>query len=238
MLSLHLAYIDQISDLPTSPIDVQDLVNSIGGTLEGDAGNDGYSSEIHGVISFAGGINDLNWIDANDEPLVCIQGDNDGTVSYNCAPGLGLSSVLTLCGTGEMQPQADLVGITNDALTYFGEDHNWAASGSGNALFDTAVQFAVDFLYPLLPCNNITSNNELNQKELNIYPNPASDQLFFEVEQSPGNLEIRTIQGQLIRSQWIRPGEGSIDCSSMERGLYILQFKSNGHTITERLILR
>ena len=53
---MHLAYIDQISDLPTSPIDVQDLVNSIGGTLEGDAGNDGYSSEIHGVISFAGGL--------------------------------------------------------------------------------------------------------------------------------------------------------------------------------------
>ena len=64
------------------------MVNSIGGDLEGDAGNDGYSSEIHGIISFAGGINDLNWIDSNDEPLVCVQGDNDGTVSYNCAPGL------------------------------------------------------------------------------------------------------------------------------------------------------
>ena len=49
----------------------------------------------------------------------------------------------------QMKPQADLVGITNDALTYSGEGHGWGASGSGNALFDTAVQFTVDFLYPL-----------------------------------------------------------------------------------------
>ena len=83
VLSIHLAYIDQISDLPTSPVDVQYLVASIGGTLEGDAGNDGYSSEINGVISFAGGINDLNWMDVNDEPIVFVQGDADGTVSYN-----------------------------------------------------------------------------------------------------------------------------------------------------------
>ena len=56
-----MSYIDSISDLPTSPLDVQALVSNIGGTLDGDAGNDGYSSEIGGIVSFAGGINDLAW---------------------------------------------------------------------------------------------------------------------------------------------------------------------------------
>ena len=239
VLSLHLAYIDQISDLPTSPIDVQDLVNSIGGTLEGDAGNDGYSSEIHGVISFAGGINDLNWIDANDEPLVCVQGDNDGTVSYNCAPGLGLSSVLTLCGTGEMQPQADLVGITNDALTYFGEDHNWAASGSGNALFDTAVQFAVDFLYPLLPCNNITSNNEFNQQELNIYPNPASDQINVTSNFNITEIKIYNTIGKLIMDNSIQKRDFTINVNDLIPGVYFLELANeNGITETKKIMIR
>ena len=239
VLSLHLAYIDQISDLPTSPIDVQDLVNSIGGTLEGDAGNDGYSSEIHGVISFAGGINDLNWIDANDEPLVCIQGDNDGTVSYNCAPGLGLSSVLTLCGTGEMQPQADLVGITNDALTYFGEDHNWAASGSGNPLFDTAVQFAVDFLYPLLPCNNITSNNEFNQQELNIYPNPASDQINVTSNFKITEIKIYNTIGKLIMDNSIQKRDFTINVNDLIPGVYFLELANeNGITETKKIMIR
>jgi len=239
VLSLHLAYIDQISDLPTSPIDVQDLVNSIGGTLEGDAGNDGYSSEIHGVISFAGGINDLNWIDANDEPLVCVQGDNDGTVSYNCAPGLGLSSVLTLCGTGEMQPQADLVGITNDALTYFGEDHNWAASGSGNSLFDTAVQFAVDFLYPLLPCNNITSNNEFNQQELNIYPNPASDQINVTSNFNITEIKIYNTIGKLIMDNSIQKRDFTINVNDLIPGVYFLELANeNGITETKKIMIR
>ena len=36
--AIHTAYIDDISDLPTSPIDVQAIANSLGG-LDGDAGN-------------------------------------------------------------------------------------------------------------------------------------------------------------------------------------------------------
>ena len=61
VLSIHLAYIDQISDMPTSPINVQNLIANIGGTLEGDGGNVGYSSAVNGVFSFAGAINDLNF---------------------------------------------------------------------------------------------------------------------------------------------------------------------------------
>ena len=63
VLSIHLAYVDNISDLPTSPVDVQALVSDIGGTLEGDSGNNGYSSNVSAIISFTGGINNLSFID-------------------------------------------------------------------------------------------------------------------------------------------------------------------------------
>ncbi len=239
VLSLHLAYIDQVSDLPTSPIDVQNLVNSIGGSLEGDAGNDGYSSEIHGVISFAGGINDLNWIDANDEPLVCIQGDNDGTVSYNCAPGLGMSTVLILCGTGEMQPQADLVGITNDALTYAGEDHNWAASGSGNALFDTAVQFTVDFLFPLLPCNQVTDISQMEKVDINIFPNPANNLMTIQSNNKLENYRIFNGFGQLVKAGIINGTKLNVSVADLKPGIYLLNTTDNrNNTYMEKLFIR
>jgi hypothetical protein len=157
--AIHLAYIDDISDLPTTPLDIQAVANSLGG-LEGDAGNLGYSSEVNGVISFAGGINTLSWIDANDEPIVSCQGDADQTVNYNCGPGLNNPSVLTLCGAGEMHPQADLVGVLNDKLIFSGEGHTWFVGGT-SALFLQALDFTKDFLYPLLPCNNITTINEI-----------------------------------------------------------------------------
>jgi hypothetical protein len=238
VLSLHLAYIDQISDLPTSPIDVQNLVASIGGTLEGDAGNDGYSSEIHGVISFAGGINDVNWIDSNDEPVVFVQGDADGTVSYNCAPGLGLSSVLTLCGTGEMQPQADLVGVINDALTYSGEGHGWGSSGSGNPLFDTAVQFAVDFLYPLLPCNQVISNNEITQFKPKVYPNPASDQINITSNLTIVDISIYNTIGKLLMDQPINKKDFTININKLLAGIYLIELTDeNGNKSCKRILI-
>ena len=159
--AIHLAYIDDISDLPTTPLDIQAVATSLGG-LEGDAGNLGYSSEVNGVISFAGGINTLSWIDANDEPIVSCQGDADQTVNYNCGPGLNNPSVLTLCGAGEMHPQADLVGVLNDKLIFPGEGHTWFVGGDSNPLFLQALDFTKDFLYPLLPCNNTTSISEEN----------------------------------------------------------------------------
>tara|TARA_B110000240_G_scaffold129660_1_gene143979 strand:+ start:81 stop:1211 length:1131 start_codon:yes stop_codon:yes gene_type:complete len=173
VIAIHHAYIDNIFDLPSTTTDndgssfnVQSIANNIGGAygLEGDAGNYGYSSDVSGVISFAGGINDVGWIDNNDEPLVSIQGTNDVTVSYNCAPGLNNSLVLTLCGSAEMHSQADLVGVINDKLIFTGEGHSWAANGNINSKFIQAMDFTTDFLFPLLPCNSITSISEGNTR--------------------------------------------------------------------------
>lgn len=170
--ALHLAYIDNINDLPSSVTDilgntfnVQNLVTTIGGDLEGDAGNNGFSSEVSGVISFAGGINDVNWIDSNDEPLVSCQGDDDMTVNYNCGPGLGYPTVLQLCGSGEMHPQANSSALTNDYLVFNGADHSWCGAGVTDQKFIQAIEFTKDFLYPLLPCNSTTTVNELFTKK-------------------------------------------------------------------------
>ena len=69
VLAIHLAYIDQISDLPTSPVNAQNIVSDISGTLEGDGGNNGFSSEVNGIFSYGGGINNLDWINVDDEPI-------------------------------------------------------------------------------------------------------------------------------------------------------------------------
>ena len=174
---LHLAYIDAISDLPNSvtymdlvtgqtvSFNPQNLVNTIGGDLEGDAGNYGYSSRVSGVVSFAGGINDVNWIDSADEPLVSIQGDEDQTVNYNCGYGMGIPTVVELCGSGEMHPQANAVNLINDVLVLPGSEHDWFVNGNTNSLFVDALEFTTNFLYPLLPCNQLTIVSEINTIE-------------------------------------------------------------------------
>lgn len=225
VLAIHLAYIDNISDLPTSPTDVQSLVTTaIGGDLEGDAGNDGYSSKIYAVYSFAGAINDLNWIDSNDEPLVSIQGDADGTVSYNCAPGLGYQSVLTLCGTGEMHPFADSVGLYNDDTTYIGEGHNWGASGNSNPLFGLATNFVVNFLYSILPCNPLLGMQTHSNIDVNIYPNPCvSDNINIQGSEIINKITLYNSLNQQLYSSNINSKNAILSTSNLSEGLYFIQ---------------
>lgn len=174
VIAIHQAYIDSIIDLPSSATDnngssfnVQSIVNNVGGSygIEGDAGNYGYSSDVDGVISFAGGINDVNWIDEFDEPLLSIQGTLDKTVNYNCGPGLDNPLILTLCGAAEMHPRANNVSLLNDKLIFNGEGHGWAANGNSNSKFIQAINFTSNFLFPLLPCNNTTTDITEASKE-------------------------------------------------------------------------
>jgi alpha/beta superfamily hydrolase len=236
VLAVHLAYIDQISDLPTSPINVQNLVANIGGTLEGDGGNTGYSSEPNGVFSFAGAINDLTWIDGTDEPLVSVQGNADGTVSYNCAPGLGLPTVLTLCGTGEMHPQADAVGLYNQSLTYPGEDHNWGASGDNNPLFIQATQFVVDFLYTILPCNpNSLASVKERSFNANIFPNPSNGLINIESDSDIQSIVIYNSIGVQVYSNSAVGNSVSID--NLLSGIYLLEIKNSNEQVAFKKII-
>ena len=168
--AIHLAYIDEINDLPISPINVQNIVNNIGGQygIEGDAGNYGYPSDVSGVISIAGGINNIDWIDAFDEPLVSVQGTSDLTVNYNCGPGMNNPLILTLCGSGEMHPKADMVGIINDKLIFTGENHSWPAYGNSNAKFVQAIDFITNFLSLVSSISNIGISLQVDQTNLNF----------------------------------------------------------------------
>lgn len=164
--AIHTAYIDDITDLPTSPIDVQAIANSLGG-LDGDAGNNGFSSSVNGIVNFAGGIQQLSWIDNNDEPIFSAQGDNDVIVNYNCGPGLNNPSVLDLCGLGEIHPICDNLGVLNQSLTFYNVNHGWVI-GNSQTEFIQAIDSSSNFLYQLLPCNQTTSFSEnfTNKKRL------------------------------------------------------------------------
>ena len=155
VIAIHQGFISDITELPAN---IQNLTVSIGGTIEGNSGNNGYSSEISGIISLAGGIHDFTWINSNESPIVSAQGTNDNTVNYYCAPALNNPAVVNLCGAGEIHPQADLVNLHNDKLIFGGEGHSWAASGNSNSQFTQSLDFFSDFLFPLLPCNNINSS--------------------------------------------------------------------------------
>ncbi len=222
VLSIHMSYIDSISDLPTSPVDVQALVSNIGGTLDGDAGNDGYSSEIGGIVSFAGGINDLAWVDSTDDPIVFIHATIDPAVNFNCGPGLGQPTILNLCGMNAMKPALDNAGILNDTMVY-NIGHGWAATGHTNPLFTQAVDFSTDFLYPLLPCNNSSVGITEKKDILNQYPNPAKDIVHYSSERRINEIVIYNQIGQIKRDVKVNNTEFDMSLTDFEKGIYYVR---------------
>jgi len=229
VLSIHMSYIDSISDLPTSPLDVQALVSNIGGTLDGDAGNDGYSSEIGGIVSFAGGINDLAFVDSSDDPIVFIHATVDPAVNFNCGPGLGQPTVLNLCGMNAMKPALDNAGILNDTMVY-NIGHGWAATGHANPLFTQAVDFSTNFLYPLLPCNNSSVGIIEKEDVVSQYPNPANDVVHYSSSKAIKGIVIYNQLGQVKSDVTVYNNTYDMSVKNFEKGIYYVRLELYDNT--------
>lgn len=233
VLSIHMSYINSISDLPTSPIDVQALLSNIGGTLDGDAGNDGYSSDIDGIVSFAGGINDLAWVDSTDDPIVCIHGTDDLIVNFNCGPGLDQPTVLNLCGMNAMKPALDNAGILNDTLI-FNVGHSWAGTGNLNPLFIQAVDFSSDFLYQLLPCNNNAVGVTEKEHVTKQYPNPANDIVHYSSKKIIKKIVVYNQIGQVKSNILVNNTEFDMSLTGFDKGIYHVRLVFGDSSFTSK----
>jgi hypothetical protein len=72
----------------------------------------------------------------------------------------------------------------------------------------------------------------LNDANLLLYPNPANDFLTWKTESNFDQLEIRSLQGHLITSQFVS-GRNSMDISQLESGVYYLRLINNSNAAQE-----
>lgn len=73
---LAIAYMNE-SEVP------EDVDSNKWGPIDGNSGNEGYSSKVNGVINAWGAMIDFNWIQKGDVPLFNTAGINDKTVPYD-----------------------------------------------------------------------------------------------------------------------------------------------------------
>jgi len=156
VLFLHVGHVQSIEEFidpldPERAIIATDVFNSIGGDIEGNSGNPGYSSEISGVISLAGALHRSEYVDINDIPAVFAHGDSDGVVPYNCNGFQNNPSFDQLCGGGALINDFQNMGVTSDLLTFPGDNHcPW--DGDANKK-DQVISFVSDFVYQNIDCD-------------------------------------------------------------------------------------
>jgi acetyl esterase/lipase len=226
--ALHTAYIDSLSELTASE---QQLLKSSIGTLDGDAGNAGHSFNIKALFSLAGALHKPEWVSPGEEPVWLAHSRDDGTVSYNCAPGLGLPNVLELCGTGKLMPALRSKNVLYDSMILEKEGHGWPSGGNGNADFRAALDKITLFFYPMV-ASKATQVSEISgmQQGIRISPNPASTGTILRISAQRTISFIRLYQpdGKLIVEQKCSSpkNEVSFTIPQLPPGIYWMETES------------
>ncbi|MBJ60085.1 MAG: hypothetical protein CMP64_05855 [Flavobacteriales bacterium] len=207
----HLSVIDENQ----VPNEFQSYFDLAGG-IEGNSGNYGYSSEVSGAVLLAGAINSLDFIDADDTPIVSLHAIDDNTIFYNCENAIGNSSLPILCGAGEIHNKLDDVGIINDLYTFQSGGHSAPMSN----IDDVAIPFISDFLYELI-CNTNTVE-DISNFRVRIFPNPCKNYLFVESVRPIYEIIITDLLGnKLLDMSSIFPID-QINTSFLKNGTYFL----------------
>ncbi len=79
----------------------------------------------------------------------------------------------------------------------------------------------------------------LNAPQATIFPNPASDQLYIQLQNLTGErLEIFNVAGQRVLSDQVRSDQVTINTKDLMPGLYTVKIYTEEGTITRRVLLQ
>lgn len=235
-MALHHAYMDE-NEIP-SFIDMTGPGLDL--TLEGNSGNQGYSSEVKGIISVAGALGDSDWIDESDTvPAMLYHGDADQTVTIDSAMFVlyGLLQVTVIEGSNYINQRMDEVGLAHCYRITPGGNH--VAYLGNDAEYQLTLNSSSDFMADVICVNSITcSDFSTSVEESNIhalpYPNPCSNVLYLTSDFSQGSI-LYDAQGKIMLTT--SPGQSSIHVDSLPSGLYYIRSMQSQSTLGYAIII-
>jgi para-nitrobenzyl esterase len=243
-MALHLAYLDEVAELPSS-IDTVAL-----GNLEGNSGNPGYSSDVSAVVNLCGAIGNKTWLHSNDEPLCSMHGTNDNTVPYSTATIYlyGVYPLMVVDGSYAINQYADQIGLQNVMYTYFGSDHvPYLAS---TAYMDTTVRFVSNFLYGQLGCtpadptpypNTFIAtglNGQIASTALEVFPNPTHEYCMIRHNEVINTVRLKDLAGRLIMEKTVGEKETLLTVAAVATGIYLLEITGEHGIRTQKLVIK
>lgn len=238
ILAVHMAYLNDLSELPPHIING---INAEGG-IEGTGGYAQYGSGVHGVVNLCGAINNAQWIDAGEVPIVSIHGDADGIVPYGHGEVydgdavFGGFQLVSVDGSGIIQARTTEVGVYSSLWTIPGEDH--MAHASSQHINETE-SFVMDFMYPLINCSGLYQAVGLGSSAaplaVQLLPNPSNGVVHLSTQLAHHQLSINDLSGKVV---WQGSDQSSYDLSALPSGMYIAHLQSGKQLMSQKLILQ
>lgn len=79
-------------------------------------------------------------------------------------------------------------------------------------------------------------NNAAENFTWNIYPDPANDFLFVEMENTPAEISVFDLAGKEVAKAFVESGKGKINVSGLPRGMYFVRVNANGSSSVKKFV--
>lgn len=199
--ALHLAYMDQIEEIPAGQ-----SVPSLD-SLHNNGQFPGIDWKVKAVINIAGAVGDTNWIKVGDLPVVSFHGTSDATVPFISGNfGLPFGPSLSLFGSQSIFNRTQNLGINSGLRAFSGAGHDYSVNFPWAV--DTTEMRIARFLYPFLFQPTTMAEGRLISEKPTISIGQFGWILNGIEEKS--NLEIYTIQGLKLASKPVIKNEGTL----------------------------
>ncbi len=233
--ALHTAWVTDTSELDANLNTI--LKNGIK-TLDGDAGNKGYTSKIKGIFSLAGALHQTSYASNGDIPVYLAHAKNDETVLFECGPGLNNPLVVNLCGTGKIYPRLDSVNVYYDTMILETGGHAWPGLGQKGADFNNAVKEIATFFYPFLLDNVRLHKKKLIHATGMLYPNPSKGNITLKLPKEVPFAEIKlyNVQGKEVFQTRCNNAESF--ALSLPSGLYFAKIQTPENSWNQQISIQ
>jgi hypothetical protein len=219
VLYMHHIYIDSVNE---APINLRTIINNNGG-IEGNSGNDGYSSAVNALFNLAGGLNVPEFVGPGSKPSFNAQGDQDATVPYNCADAQSGITPVRLCGLGAIEPLYVQYNVIHQSIVYPGAGHvPWQSNPAEMTQIDTN---AAKFFYQNILCPQATGISQIKEtSEISLFPNPATDVVNVRSSAPMHSVSVVDEMGRVVSQvSDINSANYQVSTSQLSKGVYLVK---------------
>lgn len=207
----------------------------------------GFSSKVAGAVAQWGGVLDANVIDFDEcVPLCMIHGTEDNVVPFDsgyCYSSMQLPIPIFpyMYGSSTIADRLSDLGFDDYEFHPFeGEAHNFYSSEYGDLImekFDLCFNIARDFLYNHLDSHSTSGVSQYVADNVRIYPNPASDILFVELQRGEriASITLFDMQGRIVKESKDSP----VSLDHLPSGVYAVHVKdSDGRKFIQKVVVK
>ena len=112
------------------------------------------------------------------------------------------------------------------------------SAAKGRTYIDTIQGYLNPRIYVALNLGNALSVHNVIDHSTNIYPNPAKNNITITNRNFIINsVELYNISGQKVRSEIVNSMQTNLNVSGLEKGIYIMNIKSNDTSIKRKVVI-